>query len=108
MTWFRPGLYGRERANFESRFEKMPGGQLAIVRYGAQHNTLNERVYNDPDTDNAKVVWATEMSPEDNLELIRCHANRKCWLAEPGTIPARLSPYPVRAWRRLQFTELEH
>jgi hypothetical protein len=66
-----------------------------FVWYGARHNTLNDGVYNDPDTDNAKVVWATEMIPEDNLELVRCHANRECWLVEPGTIPARLSPYPV-------------
>jgi hypothetical protein len=94
-TWFGPGIYGQERANFKSRLEDMPGGQLVIVRYGAKHNTLNEWVYNAPDIDNAKVVWAREMKTEDNLELIRYYANRKVWLAEPDTIPARLSPYPM-------------
>jgi hypothetical protein len=94
-TWFGPEHYGEERAAIESRLESMPGGQLAIVRYGPKHNTLNEWVYNAPDIDNSKVVWAREMSPEDNLELIRYYANRKVWLVEPDTIPARLSPYPM-------------
>ncbi len=94
-TWFGPEHYGGERAAIEARLEHMPGGQLAIVRYGPGHNTLNEWVYNAPDIDNSKVVWAREMDPEDNLELIHYYANRKAWLVEPDTIPARLSPYPI-------------
>jgi hypothetical protein len=56
---------------------------------------LNEWVYNDPDIDDSKVVWAREMDPEDNLELIHYYANRKVWLAEPDTTPAKLLPYPM-------------
>jgi hypothetical protein len=94
-TWFGPGIYGQERAAFKSQLEQMPGGQLVIVRYGSKHNTLNEWVYNDPDIDDSKVVWAREMDAEDNLKLIHYYANRKVWLAEPDTTPARLLPYPM-------------
>jgi hypothetical protein len=94
-TWFGPEHYGVERAQIESEFEKMPGGQLAIVRYGAAHNTLNEWVYNAPDIDGSKVVWAREMDSKDNMELIHYYAGRKVWLVEPDAIPARISPYPV-------------
>ncbi len=94
-TWFGPEHYGVERAQIESELEKMPGQQLAIVRYGKGHNTLNEWVYNQPDIDGSKVVWAREMDPVDNMELIHYYAHRKVWLVEPDTIPARVSPYPV-------------
>jgi hypothetical protein len=94
-TWFGPEHYGEERAAIKSKLEQMPGQQLAIVRYGSGHNTLNEWVYNAPDPDASKVVWARDMSAADNLELIHYYAGRKVWLVEPDTIPARLSPYPV-------------
>jgi len=94
-TWFGPEHYGVERAQIESELERVPGGQLAIVRYGKGHNTLNEWVYNEPNIDAAKVVWAREMDPADNMELIHYYAQRKVWLVEPDAIPARVSPYPV-------------
>ena len=94
-TWFGPEHYGVERAQIESGLEKIPGGQLAVVRYGKDHNTLNEWVYNKPDIDASKVVWAREMDPADNRELIRYYAHRRVWLVEPDTIPARISPYPI-------------
>jgi hypothetical protein len=94
-TWYGPEHYGVERETIESRLEHLPGGQLAIVRYGEGHSTLNEWVYNAPDIDGSKVVWAREMDPMDNRELIDYYAGRKVWLVEPDTIPARVSPYPV-------------
>jgi hypothetical protein len=94
-TWYGPDHYGVERAQIQSELEKIPGGQLAIVRYGAGHSTLNEWVYNAPDIDGSKVVWAREMNSKDNMELIHYYAGRKVWLVEPDAIPARISPYPM-------------
>lgn len=94
-NWYGPELYGVERAQIELQLEKLPGDHLAIVRYGSKHNTLNEWVYNAPDIDSSKVVWAREMGPEDNRELIQYYAHRKVWLVEPDAVPARVSPYPV-------------
>lgn len=94
-TWYGPGQYGLERQQVEEQLEKLPGKQLAIVRYGKKHTTLNEWVYNDPDIDSSKVVWAREMDSVNNKELIQYYSDRKVWLVEPDAIPARVSPYPI-------------
>jgi hypothetical protein len=93
LVWFGPQHFGRERAQIEAQLEKLPGGQLAIVRYGDGHNPLDEWVYNGADIDGSKVVWAREMDATDNLELIHYYRNRRVWLVEPDAIPARIEPY---------------
>lgn len=95
FTWFGPEHYGVERARIETELEQLPGQQLAIVRYGAVHNSFEEWVYNVPDIDTSKVVWAREMDPADNKELIHYYAHRKVWLVEPDATPARISPYSI-------------
>jgi len=95
--WYGPDHFGTERAGIESRMQQMPGQQLILVRYSALHNPLNEWVYNGPDIDASKVVWAREMDAPHNLELMRYYPNRQVWLVEPDSIPAAVSPYPSTA-----------
>jgi hypothetical protein len=52
-----------------------------------------EWVYNAADIDAAKVVWAREMSPDRNRELMTYFSNRKVWLVEPDCTPVRVSAY---------------
>jgi hypothetical protein len=87
--YFLPGQTPRSR--ILDRLSEMAGRQLVIVRYAANHNPFNEWVYNDPDIDDAKVVWAREMSPEQNERLIQYFAGRNIWLAEPDRNPPGLS-----------------
>jgi len=42
-----------------------------------------EWVYNQADIDNAKIVWARDMGPTDNVELIRYFKDRSVWLLQP-------------------------
>jgi hypothetical protein len=96
LTWFGPMNFGLERARIETGLESLPGGQLAIVRYSPDHDPSDEEwVYNWADIDGSKVVWAREMDPADNKQLIQYYAGRKVWLVEPDAIPARISAYPV-------------
>lgn len=94
FTWFGPEHYGVERARIEKQLEQMPGRQLAIVRYGKNHDPLDEWVYNRANLNQSKVIWAREMDPEDNLELMHDYRNRQVWLVEPDAEPARIVPYP--------------
>ncbi len=95
LNWYGPaGHFGPERAAIEADLERLPGRQLAIVRYAPQHEPLYEWVYNSPDIDNAKVVWAREMSPQENKDLMQYYRDRKVWLIEPDATPARVVPYP--------------
>jgi hypothetical protein len=95
FVWYGPQHFGTERAQIEAQLEQLPGGQLAIVRYGDDHNPQDEWVYNGADIDGSKVVWAREMGAADNVELVHYYRDRKVWLVEPDAIPARISPYPA-------------
>jgi hypothetical protein len=93
--WYGPDHFGTERARVESSLEKLPGQQLVIVRYSPRHNPLDEWVYNAPDIDSSKVVWAREMDAAHNSELMHYYANRRVWLVEPDSLPATVLPYPA-------------
>jgi hypothetical protein len=99
LSWIGPEHFGTERAQVEAQLSKLPGGQLAIVRYAPGHHPIDEWVYNGADIDHAKVIWARDMGPAEDLELIRYYRDRSVWLIEPdqseaGANPAGVSPYP--------------
>jgi hypothetical protein len=56
---------------------------------------MDEWVYNAPDIDGAKVIWAREMDEGKNRELIQYYKDRKVWLIQPDIQPAELTPYPL-------------
>jgi hypothetical protein len=95
FVWYGPGHFGTSRAQIESKLEQVPGGQLVIVRYFRDHNTLDEWVYNSADIDSSKVVWAREMNAADNQELLRYYRDRKAWLVEPDAQQPTVTPYPM-------------
>jgi hypothetical protein len=85
-----------ERDGIEKQLSQLPGGQLAIVRYWGNHQPFDEWVYNAADIDRSKVIWARDMGPAGNQELIRYYRDRSVWLVEPDAIPARVWPYPLQ------------
>lgn len=94
LSWIGPERFGVERAQVEAQLSKLPGGQLAIVRYGAGHHPIDEWVYNRANIDDAKVIWARDIGTAGNLELIQYYRDRSVWLIEPDANPARVSQYP--------------
>jgi hypothetical protein len=100
ILWDGPAGYGQERAQVEASLDKLPGGQIAIVRYGPSHKPTDEEwVYNRADIDDSKVVWARELDDKNNVELLQYYAGRTAWLVEPDVVPARVTPYPVQEMR---------
>lgn len=92
-SWYGPGRMGLERARVASELEGHSGPQLAIVRYLPDH-VVPEWVYNAADIDGSKVVWAREMDPASNRQLLSYYKDRTAWLVEPDADPPRVSPYP--------------
>ncbi len=91
--WYGPDHFGTSRESVKTQLEASPGSQLAIVRYTPTHNPLDEWVYNAANIDTSKVIWAREMDPASNLELIRHYNTRKVWLVQPDSVPAVVTPY---------------
>jgi len=89
-AWPRGNL---ERAMLLKQLQQLPGRQLVIVSYGAQHNVDREWVYNEANIDGAKVVWSRDMGREENKELIQYFRDRKAWFLEGDSPEPRLQPY---------------
>lgn len=95
---------GLERARARAQLQATEGKHLVLVRYssyerfvgGGAHDPLAvEWVYNEADIDRAKVVWARDMTPAENEEILAYYKDRRVWLVEPDKKPASLIPYPV-------------
>ena len=85
---------GRLRAAVQSKLSSLSGGQLAIVRYRPDHPVLAaDWVDNNADIDHSKVVWARDMGPDQNQELIRYFNDRQVWLVQPDEAPVRVERY---------------
>jgi hypothetical protein len=93
QTWCSPYEQGWERPSVEARMEDVSGRQLLLVRYSPQHDPRGNWVFNGADIDGSKVVWANDMGPRQNLELISYFKGRKVWLVEPDTVPVKISDY---------------
>jgi hypothetical protein len=87
-AWPRGNL---KRASIVDQLQQLPGPQLVIVRYDAEHDLNSEWVYNDADIDRSKIIWARDMGYKGNQELLQYFSNRQTWLVEPD-VPA---PHPV-------------
>jgi hypothetical protein len=96
-AWDQRGPNSFGRAAVARDLQQLPGDHLVIVRYKPDHNAFAEWVYNEPDIDAAKVVWARAMTPQKDEELIHYFHDRKVWLLDADEKPAKLEPYDVTA-----------
>jgi hypothetical protein len=93
-AWYQldPADFGR--AAIQRDLEQLPGQHLVIVRYRPTHNVFAEWVYNAADIDGSKIVWAREMSFDENQALIQYFRGRTVWLLKADETPPHLQQYP--------------
>jgi hypothetical protein len=93
--WTSEFVHYVSREKFVPEIENEPGQQLVLVRYDASAHRNNDYawVYNAADITHAKIVWARELDPESNSQLLKIFAGRKLWLGEPDATPQRVIPY---------------
>ena len=84
-----------DRVAVIARLSKIPGDHLIIVRYGPDHNVDRDWIYNAPDIDRSRIVWARDMGKAQNAELLRYFNTRHTWLMMGDDSPPRLEPYPA-------------
>jgi len=82
------------RAVVAEKLQRTPGKHLIMVRYEKDnHNIHDEWVYNGAEIDNAKVLWARELDPQQNANLFAYFRDRKIWLVIPDSDNTYLEPY---------------
>jgi len=81
------------RADILRRLQAIPGRHVVFVQYDRPAYLTTEWVYNDADIDRSQVVWAQDMGPEENQEVLRYYADRKMWLVRVDDSPGELLPY---------------
>jgi hypothetical protein len=84
--------FPEQRAGIQRELESTPGSHVVIVRYAANHPPSEEWVYNRANIDDAKIVWARDMSDQEDQKLFDYFQGRKFWLLEPDAAPQRLVP----------------
>src|SRR5579875_570979 len=103
---------GIGRRPIVARLQEQPGTQIVLVRCAPRlfdtdlHKEriwppwgIWEWVYNSADIDSQKVIWAHDMGPEKNEELIRYYKDRRAWLLFADDDPPRRVPYSEAADR---------
>jgi hypothetical protein len=81
------------RAAVIDKLNRTPGKHLVVVRYSEDHNIHDDWVFDGAEIDNAKVLWARELDPEQNAKLFAYFKDRKIWLVTPDDDNTYLEPY---------------
>jgi hypothetical protein len=81
------------RFAIQQSMEKLPDKQLIILNYGPDHSPDQEWLYNKADVDKSQVVWARDMGPSENRELVNYFPNRHVWWLEVDKFPPLPVPY---------------
>jgi hypothetical protein len=71
----------------------VPGKHLAILRYGPKQPMHREWVFNAANIDNSRIVWAREMTPDEDRPLFDHFRDRDVWLVQPNGPGPLLSRY---------------
>lgn len=85
----------RDRAEILKNLEETGERHLVFVRYSPNHNVHDEWVYNLADLEEAKVVWARDLTPEKNRRLLDHFSDRRAWLLQADRSPPELSEYEL-------------
>jgi hypothetical protein len=87
-------IWSLKKEEIAASLKKQEGKHLVIVKYWPGHNVEAEWVYNEADLDNAKILWARNMTEEKNCELVKYFHDRKIWILEKqGGKDPSISPY---------------
>jgi hypothetical protein len=93
LQLYRPGTLEQtyppnaRRERLEDALSERIGGHVVLVRYTNYRFPQEEWIYNRADIDNAPVIWAQDMGPEENRRLMDYFKDRSFWLLKPDENP---------------------
>ena len=95
-----------ERPRVLSQLELLPGKHLLLIHYEFRHDVDDEWVYNKPNIDESKVVFARDMGERRNQELLDYFRDRQVWSIDADEPTPRLHRYSVAEKSRLPLAYL--
>jgi hypothetical protein len=81
------------KARIAAVLDLIPGNHLVFVRTKTDEFNLLQWIYNEADIDGSRIVWARDLGPERNAELIRYYTGRDVWMVDPNFEPATCVKY---------------
>ncbi|HVH86927.1 MAG TPA: hypothetical protein VM912_09390 [Terriglobales bacterium] len=88
-----PLQWNEDRERVMHQLEAQPDNALVLVSYAPMHDPAQEWVYNTPDIDSQKVIFARALGAEKDCDLVHYYDNRRIWFVRVGLGPwARLEP----------------
>ncbi len=85
--WWYPAEFNIERQRIIHQLEREGGRHLLIVKYSQFHESYQEWVYNPPDLEHARVLFARSMGNREDCRLVNYYAPRKIWFLYPDGFP---------------------
>jgi len=83
-----------QRHLIEQRLRSEPGEHLVLVCYDAEHDALQEWVYNGAEIDRQKLIWARSLGAEQDQRLLDYYPERQVWRISPDEKDSR--PLKIR------------
>jgi hypothetical protein len=82
-----PLPWNEERDRVIEQLQHEGGKHVLLVRYSPSHPPAKEWVYNSPDIDSQKVIFARAMGAENDCDVVHYYEDRKIWFLEVGVQP---------------------
>jgi hypothetical protein len=67
------------RKSVLQKLEQAPGKKVVLVQYAPGSDVNQEWIYNRADMDRSETIWAHEMGPEKDRELLNYYPDRQFW-----------------------------
>jgi hypothetical protein len=91
-TWCNSRPVPSNRPKVLAALHQLPGKHLVLVEYGKSSPSRLQWVYNEANVDASRVVWAWDMGPARNRELLDYFSDRQVWSLDPDREGAELAP----------------
>jgi hypothetical protein len=69
------------------------GMQVLFVQYSPDHETGLEWVYNGANIDGSKLIWARDLGPEQDKQLVDYYRGRHFWILNADSPHPEPAPY---------------
>ena len=79
QSWCCTDTRVRDRSPVVQHLMARPGKHLVLIEYDLSQYDTFDWIYNEPDIDHAKIVFASDMGTEKNQELLSYFADRRVW-----------------------------